>query len=612
MNGADVEMLGIGHTRGGGGNAKLSSERKFRMREHATTKLAHAYRLDEIAASVATMQSASALEEVAKHVLVRNENDPEAQYVHFFHEKIPSRSMAENTGLQPLTDIIHQRPSEVAAYRTRAVTRIFKEDYLGSVRDLTEGLATQRLYHGHRSDQLELILARDAAKLAQGKLDENDYPSSMEPQLLFHRAGVHLTLACQNVVAALRGTDHYPGPAQDQGEPAPESPQQKEEARARMEARKLVRTYAKRALRDYTSFLSHFDYSPGISAEFTDAFLDKVASMTTHQTSSNSSRSQRLLDVDAHSQNGLSEALVKYERCRQNSSSTSDFPQIPKPPVYKISDLFNAVPPTLPPFPPPTDKGEPQHPIFSLPDFSEAVTYHPLLADVLHSLLLCHCLVQTSQKELQRHAYMAARVARACDGYPIFLPARSPSRADWTELLRKIKSFLPLEQSWENLCQPATMKVRKNDRDRIKRDAIRDALADERVVDEETFRASVRAREARAIAAEDDDMSKEYNTISPTRDAKANRHSKTENKVSEKDFLVSTERAELIARWIREAPPPGGDSSIGTRRRTKRNPQIRALRKQASDMSAVSEGSVISAASSTGLEQSLESLDMVD
>lgn len=640
------------------------------MREHATSKLSHAYRLDEIAASVATMQSASALEDVAKHVLQRNEHDPDAQYVHFFHEKIPSRAMAESTSLKPLTDIIDQRPTEASAYRTRAVTRIFKEDFHGAAQDLTEALATQRLYHGHRSDQLELILAKDAAKLSLGKLDEKDYPSSMEPQLHFHRANVYLTMACQNIAAALKRSEATPPHDQASGEhdiPLPESPQQKEEARARMQARKLVRTYAKRALRDYTAFLSHLDYTPGLSAEFTEAFLEKVATMNNVQ--SGASRSQRLLDVDAHSQNGLSEALVKYER-RRNNNSNDQFPQIPRPAVHRISELFNAVPPQgLPPYPQDAYTAEArQHPIFSLPDFSEAVTYHPLLTDVLHSLLLCHCLVQTSFKEHQRHAYMAARVSRVCDGYPIFLAARSPSRADWVEVLRKTKNWIGLEQTWEQLCTPSPDKDRrrrgstlqkdgttarktngnsvtkKSDTheklDEIKRNAIREALADERVVDEDTFRQSVRAREARAIAAEDEEMRKEYNNISPTRSSAIGTDSsstakdqppftdrangtapkpKQESSLKEKDFSISTERAEMIARWIREAPPPGGEgSSVGTTRRKaggKKNPHIRALRKQASDMSAASHVSHVSAGSnvtSTGLEQSVESLDMVD
>ena len=99
--------LGLG---GGGPNARLSRERKHRMREHATQKLSHAYHLDEIAASVATMQSASSLEEVAKLVLQRNEHDCDAKYVHFFHEKIPSRALAECTSLQPLDDVIFKSP----------------------------------------------------------------------------------------------------------------------------------------------------------------------------------------------------------------------------------------------------------------------------------------------------------------------------------------------------------------------------------------------------------------------------------------------------------------------------------------------------------------------
>lgn len=667
MNSNDAEILGIGGGRGGAQHAKLSRERKFRMREHATSKLSHAYRLDEIAASVATMQSASALEEVASHVLQREENDPDAQYVHFFHEKIPSRAMAESTTLKPLSDVIAQRPTEAATYRTRAVTRIFKDDYHGAARDLTEALAIQRLYHGHRSDQLELILAKDAAKLPQGKLDEKDHPSSMEPQLLFLRANVYLTMACQHIAAALQKPQHSATEPNGNSLPIEQSPQQKEEARARAEARKLVRTYAKRALRDYTTFLSHFDYTPGLSAEFTEAFLDKVASLNGNDNSG--SRSKALLDVDAHSQNGLSEALVKYEKRR--NSRNNDFPQIPKPAIHKISELFNPVPPPgLPQYPPdPSTAQARKHPIFSLPDFSEAVTYHPLLTDVLHSLLLCHCLVQTSVKEHQRHAHMAARVARVCDGYPIFLAARSPSRADWIEVLRKSKNWIGLEQTWEQLCLPpldsdrrrrgstlartnsgeskksnsnGTMTKRKEDTkekmERIKQDAIRDALADERVVDEDTFRQSVRAREARAIAEEDESMRKEYHNISPTRseqkmnaqangtssadtpttnaapskpEATAKRNGTSSSSTSKtpdgrEDFSIATERAEMIARWIMEAPALGAsEDGTGLRKKKKTAGPKSRLRKQASNMSAVSDRTNV-----TGLENSVGSLDI--
>ncbi|KAG9775019.1 hypothetical protein KCU88_g5236, partial [Aureobasidium melanogenum] len=132
LNGTDAEILGIGSARGGGGghHAKLSRERRHRMREHATQKLSHAYQLDEIAASVATMQAASAIEDVAKHVLQRNGEDADAQYVHFFHEKVPSLAMPQNTTLDPLNDVIRQKPTEASPYRTRAVAWVFKDDFL--------------------------------------------------------------------------------------------------------------------------------------------------------------------------------------------------------------------------------------------------------------------------------------------------------------------------------------------------------------------------------------------------------------------------------------------------------------------------------------------------
>jgi hypothetical protein len=78
------------------GTGKISRERQFRMYELAVEKLARAYALDEVAASVASMQSASAVEEVAGKVLERaktrgEEPSRDARYVYFFCEKIPSR-----------------------------------------------------------------------------------------------------------------------------------------------------------------------------------------------------------------------------------------------------------------------------------------------------------------------------------------------------------------------------------------------------------------------------------------------------------------------------------------------------------------------------------------
>jgi hypothetical protein len=50
-------------------------------------------RADElgVAASVAVMQGSTSLEDLAQRVLKYDPTSLDAQYVHFFHEKIPSR-----------------------------------------------------------------------------------------------------------------------------------------------------------------------------------------------------------------------------------------------------------------------------------------------------------------------------------------------------------------------------------------------------------------------------------------------------------------------------------------------------------------------------------------
>lgn len=88
----------------------MSAMRIHRLRALAVQKLAAAYRADEIASSVMVMQGGSIFEDIAERVLkvgassffpsfchresyrsVKDPNDADAKYVHFFHEKIPSR-----------------------------------------------------------------------------------------------------------------------------------------------------------------------------------------------------------------------------------------------------------------------------------------------------------------------------------------------------------------------------------------------------------------------------------------------------------------------------------------------------------------------------------------
>lgn len=602
-NGGAALGLGLG---GGGGNAKLSRERKHRMREQATQKLSKAYHLDEIACSVATMQSASTLEDVAQLVLQRSPLDSDAKYVHFFHEKIPSRQLAECTSLQPLDEIIADRPHEGEILRTRAVTKIFKDDFFGAAQDLTLALQVCRYYQSqHKAGRQQLQLASEAAAEAQRnsrwreetKLDEEDHPSSLETQLLFHRAGVYLTIACQHVNEALppkqrqngvngHKVENLNGNSGAVAAGSGVTPAEQEAHRERLEARKIVKTNAKKALRDYVAYLSHFDYTPGLPAEITEEFVRKVNQAANGFKIPRPQNHSRSLDLESNASlsNGqLSDALVTHSgghtnrnRPSSGASRTPELPSLPPPVVHQISALFSATPPAdLPPYPETAtalttkqqlqaSQNEATKAFFAQnSDCHEALTYHPLLTDALHSLLLCHCLVQTSARELQRHAHMVARLARVCDGYPIFQAARSPSRADWIEVVRRGDNWVGLQQSWESLCAPAPLpgqapvnqqkETPAEKRERLKQQAIMEALEDDRVHDEASFHAAVAARQRR----QEEEARKAEGREVPKRWAQEDG----------KEYPISTERAQAIVRWVKEAPAGG---EVGGPRKKKR------------------------------------------
>ena len=528
------------------------------MREQATQKLVKAYRLDEIACSVATMQSASSLEDVASLVLQRNPHDPDAKYVHFFHEKIPSRQLAECTSLAPLNDVVAERPTDPEPLRTRAMVRVFKGDFQGAVEDLTEALKLHRLYRpAHAAARIPPQDGLQQGSMGRRQEDvvlkEEDQPTSLEMQLLFQRAGVYLAVACRHVAAALPPASSVPpsgtrgdgGPSEGEvpeSRPGPPlSPAEREEQRRMAEARKLVRQNAKRALRDYTAYLSHFEYSPDLPIAIAEDFTRKVNSAV------NGARVPR---SHPHSSGPRSPVAGDGEGGAADASHR----------VYALSDLFTSSPPTgLPPYPStevaPRPRQQPSSP-GAVQTTTEILTCHPLLTDALHALLLCHCLIQTSAKELLRHAYMVARLARLADGYPVFQSSRCPSRADWIEVLRAGGNWIQLAGSWEDLCaptplplfqsagagsapvpvanppqpkQPKTLpaagsdsaptrseespaalarhespdsaeeaETEKQRRDRIHQQAVLDALGDDRVSDEPSLRMAIRARQLRA------------------------------------------------------------------------------------------------------------------
>jgi len=158
---------------------------------------------------------------------------------------------------------------------------------------------------------------------------------------------------------------------------------------------------------------------------------------------------------------------------------------------------------------------------------------------------------------------MVARLARVCDGYPIFQAARSPSRADWIEVVRRGDNWIQLQQPWESLCAPAPLPGQASQnpqketpaekKERLKQQAIMEALEDDRVHDEASFHAAVAARQRR----QEEEARKADGKEMPKRWAQEDG----------KEYPISTERAAAIVRWVREAPI-GGETG-GPRKKKK-------------------------------------------
>ncbi|POS82615.1 hypothetical protein EPUL_006034 [Erysiphe pulchra] len=570
-------MLGIG-VGGRVVNTKLSKERKHRMREKATQKLSKAYHLDEIACSVATMQSASTLENVAQLVLQRNSNNIDAKYVHFFHEKIPSRQLSACTTLQSLNEIIAEHPSRCEILRTRAVTKIFKEDLIGAAQDLTSALQICKFYQNqsHPTNEVAIEANCKGECIEDLSLDDAHQPSGLVTQLLFHRAGVYLSIACQNVddsllskrsasvgrSSNLQSVSSYNLRIQDEKSVAEIKAQQ-----TWPKARRNVKNYAKKALKDYLAYLSHFDYTPGLPGLIqTEAkrYIDKISN------NYEVSGSQICKIKNCNSQ------INDSQDGAQNGAHSVSLPAVeiyPRPKVHDISSLFSATPPRdLPPYPetpasstkqkPQSKCNELSKPTWTQSDSFESLTYHPLMTDALHSLLLCHCLIQTSVSELKRHAYMVSRLARICNGYPIFQTPRSPSRADWVEILRRCENWIQLSSPWESLCDleyppgQVTLNSQKKMPTR------------EHMVFKQNDSSKL-SQESRI----DNDVSVPIPSFARQLD-----HEKGANKVERrenfnrwvqetgKEYPLSTERAYTIIRWIKEAPPSDGFCALKEKR----------------------------------------------
>lgn len=564
FEGSALDAVGGGHS---GSNSRLSKERKLRMREQAAQKLALAYRTDEIACSVASMQGTSTLEDIGGAVLQRNPGSGDAKYVDFFHEKIPSRHVAETTTVEPLLRILdggstgsgsgsggRHFDGRAEVLRTCATVRVFLDDLEGAARDLTEALAETKhrsqLLHaegkadaGSDSSRGQEVEKRTARRMPDAPLPESERPSGLEGQLLFNRACVYLSMACKSVPGCFptdskptaNGTTTYATnttSADTSTPPTPETTNADTETDTdthQTEKRRLVKTYAKRAIRDLSAFLDGLHYSPNLPLQAARDFNLCVEAATLRK---------------------------KTPRYTESDSSSTSYT------VYTISQLFAAVPPSdLPPFPP----AEAATAASTSTETCEFVTFHPLLEEALHQLLMAHCLAQTSTRELQRHAHMAARLVRLADAYPIFQLNHCAARVDWVEIIRLCgsnnsnsntnSSIIPDDDnaSWDSLCEPPRWRSAAQRMAEVAMAGTRPNVklaAQIRRLKYEDAQAE-RASAANALLAADEDGGAAAAGGGGDEEGGGG---KGWGDVMGRDLTPVTERAGLVARWVLEVP----------------------------------------------------------
>ena len=271
--------------------------------------------------------------------------------------------LSESTSLIPLTQLHQESPSSPHYLRTRAITRSLKGDFLPAIKDLTAALSLVKALAEHQSQPDTNGKGKQTSK-------GSDLSPDMESQCVFQRGGCYLTLAIRHagrVTKIIQKAIPQPG--------SEEFVQSESDIRS-------LRIYARKAERDFLRFLSKVDYSPDVDRE-------EGAVVVTLNT------------------------LFAHEGETQSGESSNKV-------LAVVQTMTNGEQDEVP---------------------EAALTYHPLLPDALYSLLLAHTLTltppqvssstssecrQKEKAELIRWARTVARLQSICDGYPLFLPARSP------------------------------------------------------------------------------------------------------------------------------------------------------------------------------------------
>ncbi|CDO74838.1 hypothetical protein BN946_scf185022.g8 [Trametes cinnabarina] len=437
MNGnawATAQSLGL-HPLGDKGNGRhvaMSAMRIHRLRALAVQKLAAAYKTDEIASSVMVMQGGSVFDDIAERVLKVDPHDTDARYVHFFHEKIPSRQLAESTPTQVLDELIAENPHRLEFYpkdfthalkEARAMRKARVAHMNGKLGDKQRSKGAKRKGKGGgcktngQAPPNGTSANPGGADGVDGPDGESsrlhpsvlpDAPEPIEPQCLFLRAATYLQHAVyliEDAIFKLEGIRKMPsidgaelrlcyikngryGGVEFGNSDGPLGKRDGPKLQAYRAVlavpafREQITVLVKKSMRDHRQFLSHFDTLEG-GPVFGDA---DIAQRTEY-------------------------AFLLSESMRPGSQFS----------------------------PPPVPDGPPKF-----------TTYHPLLVESHFSILIGYLMLGDFPGLLPAFARTAALVD-GLEGYPVFQPPRSMAQAEFIEVLERLAG------GWQNGIQPHSL-----------------------------------------------------------------------------------------------------------------------------------------------------------
>ncbi|KAI9350181.1 hypothetical protein BDR26DRAFT_851983 [Obelidium mucronatum] len=460
-----------------------ASTRAFKKREAAVTKMARAYREDEIIASVCMMQCASALDDVAAKVLKKDPDHIDARYVSFFHEKIPSRTLAKNTTTETLDWLIERCPSTAAYYRSRAMVYGFRQEFPEALRDFKRAIALSKKnptwtfeqgralmqQHQQKQDLLQQpfknrkkIGYKSTANQHQHDDSFDNKPEVLyESQVYFLRGAAHHQYAVSLIETAIHKVNQQYAKSPMADEQAVQTPSTAYVASNVMlgkinsykgsfnQLKSQVSQLARKSIRDYLHFVSHLSnslepFEHNLASE--KAIQQKPPVPQPHRMDSAVVLVSSLNDLNIKTpKDACSAFLMSIPSATVEARGTNHIqPGFATAESIKAANAFKSLPHNAMSSTGAVNFEQDPSSIFEDPSIfkdGHLGTYHPLLVEAWFAIGLNYMILGDFRTALAWHDRVMALLG-AVDGFPVFMTARCMSHSDYWEVIRMMREKL--------------------------------------------------------------------------------------------------------------------------------------------------------------------------